>query len=178
MVVTFCGHSTVHPREPVETWLRETVAALIARGADKFYLGGYGAFDLMAASVVWELKKGRPDIASVLVLPYLDRKVCADNYDYTTYPPLETVPKRFAISKRNEWMIQNSDVAVAYVTHDWGGAAATLKFAERKGKGIIRYPPRSNKRSSRFSGVGRSRVRGVSSDSNGASSSSIRYALS
>lgn len=139
MVVTFCGHSTVYPREPVEAWLREVVSALINRGADKFYLGGYGAFDEMAASVVWELKKGHPDIASVLVLPYLDRKVSATIYDYTTYPPLESVPKRYAISKRNEWSVINSDVVVAYVKHDWGGAATTLRFAHRKHKEVISY---------------------------------------
>lgn len=139
MTVTFCGHSTVYPMEPVEAWLRETVGALILRGAEKFYLGGYGAFDQMAASVVWAQKTQHPYIASVLVLPYLDRKVISEHYDYTTYPPLESVPKRFAISRRNRWMVDNSDVLVAYVTHDWGGAATTLKYAERKKKEVIRY---------------------------------------
>ena len=139
MTVTFCGHSTVYPMEPVEAWLRETVGALILRGADKFNLGGYGAFDQMAASVVWAQKTQHPYIASVLVLPYLDRKVISEHYDYTTYPPLENVPKRFAIFRRNRWMVDNSDVLVAYVTHEWGGAATTLKYAERKKKEIIRY---------------------------------------
>ena len=144
MTVTFCGHSTVYPLEPVEAWLRETVAALILRGAEKFYLGGYGAFDQMAASVVWAQKTQHPYIASVLVLPYLDRKVISEHYDYTTYPPLESVPKRFAISRRNQWMVDNSDILVAYVTHEWGGAAATLKYAERKKKEIIRYTKESS----------------------------------
>ena len=139
MTVTFCGHGTVYPIDPVQDWLQNTVAKLIDRGADKFYLGGYGAFDEMAASVVWKQKAKHPQITSILVLPYLDRKVIAVNYDTTTYPPLEKVPKRFAISKRNEWMVLNSDILVAYVTHDWGGAATTLKFAERKKKEIIRY---------------------------------------
>ena len=139
MIVTFCGHGTVYPPGPVQNWLCVTVEALIERGADKFYLGGYGAFDEMAASVVWEQKAKHPQITSVLVLPYLDKKVFAFNFDYTTYPPLENVPKRFAISKRNEWIVLNSDVVVAYVTHDWGGAATTLKFARRKKKEIIRY---------------------------------------
>ena len=139
MIVTFCGHGTVYPIDPVQDWLQNTVAKLIDRGADKFYLGGYGAFDEMAASVVWKQKAKHPQITSILVLPYLDRKVIAVNYDTTTYPPLEKVPKRFAISKRNEWMVLNSDILVAYVTHDWGGAATTLKFAERKKKEIIRY---------------------------------------
>ena len=145
MIVTFCGHGTVHPPDPVRSWLRETVEALIVRGADKFYLGGYGAIDEMAASVVWELKAEHPQIASVLVLPYLDKKVFAINYDYTTYPPLENVPKRYAISKRNEWMVLNSDAVVAYVTHDWGGAATTLKFAKRKKKEIISYAEATDK---------------------------------
>lgn len=139
MVVTFCGHRTVYPPDPVRLWLRGTVDGLLARGADKFYLGGYGAFDDMAASVVWALKASHPEIVSVLVLPYLDRKVSATRYDYTTYPPLESVPKRYAILRRNEWMCVNSDVVVAYVTHDWGGAASMLKFARRKKKEVICY---------------------------------------
>ena len=144
MTVTFCGHSTVYPMETVEAWLRETVAALILRGAEKFYLGGYGTFDQMAAAAVWEQKAQHPNIASVLVLPYLDRKVISEHYDYTTYPPLESVPKRFAISRRNRWMVDNSDVLVAYVTREWGGAATTLKYAERKKKEIIRYTEESS----------------------------------
>ena len=144
MTVTFCGHSTVYPIEPVEAWLRETVASLILRGADKFYLGGYGVFDQMAAAAVWAQKTQHPYIASVLVLPYLDRKVISEHYDYTTYPPLESVPKRFAISRRNQWMVDNSDILVAFVTHDWGGAATTLKYAERKKKEIIRYTEESS----------------------------------
>ena len=139
MTVTFCGHRTVYPIEPVRTWLRETVEGLILRGANKFYLGGYGAFDDMAASVVWEQKATHPEITSVLVLPYLDRQVSTARCDYTTYPPLENVPKRYAILRRNAWMVLNSDVVVAYVIHDWGGAATTLKFARRKKKEVILY---------------------------------------
>ena len=60
-------------------------------------------------------------------------------YDSTVYPPLETVPRRFAISHRNRWMVETSDVVVAYVLHDWGGAAATLRCAKQKKKQIISY---------------------------------------
>lgn len=139
MTVTFCGHSTVYPLDLVQRWLHEVIEGLIVRGARKFYLGGYGTFDQMAAAAVWEQKRTHPEITSVLVLPYLDRKVSATEYDYTTYPPLENVPRRFAISRRNRWMVDNSDILVAFVTHDWGGAATTLKYAERKKKEIIRY---------------------------------------
>lgn len=53
--------------------------------------------------------------------------------------PLETVPRRFAISRRNRWMVDAADVVVACVLHDWGGAAATLQYARQKGKRIISY---------------------------------------
>ncbi|OUO31518.1 hypothetical protein B5F88_18105, partial [Flavonifractor sp. An306] len=58
-------------------------------------------------------------------------------YDRTVYPPLETVPRRFAISHRNRWMVEYVDVVVSYVLHDWGGAATTLQYAKRKKKRII-----------------------------------------
>ena len=136
MAVTFCGHGDFYGDEDVKRWLRETVEALILRGADEFLLGGYGGFDACAATVVWELKKKYPTIRSTLVLPYLDREADTSKYDGTTYPPLETVPKRYAISKRNEWMVREADIVVAYVTHDWGGAAKTLAYAIRKKKEI------------------------------------------
>ena len=139
MIVTFCGHGDISETESMKTWLRDTITELIEQGAEKFLLGGYGTFDNLAASAVWDAKKQHPDIKSVLVVPYLDRKVYAKNYDYTTYPPLETVPRRFAISKRNKWMVDASDVVVAYVNHDWGGAYTTLAYAIRKKKVIRNY---------------------------------------
>lgn len=137
--VTFCGHGEVSDYSEVRQWLYHAVEQEIQSGADLFYIGDYGGFDRMATDVVWELKKRFPNITSVLVLAYLDRVVDAEHYDETTYPPLETVPKRFAISKRNQWMVDQSDTVIAYVLHDWGGAAQTLKFALRKQKRIRRY---------------------------------------
>ena len=139
MIVTFCGHRDFYGNETVKRWLRETVEGLIARGADEFLLGGYGGFDACAASVVWEMKQRYPAIHSMLVLPYLDKRVDAEKYDGTLYPALEKVPRRYAISKRNEYVVNEADIVVAYVTHDWGGASTTLAYAKRKGKEIINY---------------------------------------
>ena len=141
MIVTFCGHSEVSHAEEVRLWLLKTVEHLIVEGADMFYLGGYGAFDLLAASAVRQMKPRYPHIQSILVLPYPDRKISAGTYDDTVYPPLETVPKRFAIVHRNRWMTDRSDVLLAYVLHSWGGAAKMLAYAERKGKRVLRFLP-------------------------------------
>ena len=139
MTVTFCGHRDVPEPEVVKAWLNETIEELIDEGADRFLLGGYGQFDSLAAAVVRKQKERHPAIRSVLVLPYLDRKYDISLYDESIYPPLETVPKRYAISRRNEYMIDAADCVIAFVTHDFGGAFTSLCYAQRKHKRIIRY---------------------------------------
>ena len=108
MVVTFVGHREISEEPKVRRWLEETVSELIHEGADTFYLGGYGQFDRLAASVVWAEKARNPQICSYLVIPYPDRSYDTAQYDGTVYPPLESVPRRYAIAKRNEYMIQTS----------------------------------------------------------------------
>ncbi len=139
MIVTFCGHREVNEPETVKVWLEEVVDSLIHEGAETFYLGGYGQFDALAAAVVRDKKERYPQIRSVLVLPYLDRNYDASAYDETLYPPLENVPRRYAISRRNEYMVDNADVVVAYVAYSFGGAYKTLRYAEKKNKPIELY---------------------------------------
>ena len=138
MNVTFCGHAQISRSAEVERWLFDVTQYLIEQGAATFYLGGYGAFDGLAASVLREQKRRYPQIELVLVLAYLNTEQNTSGYDSTVYPPLENVPRHFAISHRNRWMVEASDV-VAYVLHDWGGAATTLRCAKQKKKQIISY---------------------------------------
>jgi len=140
MIVTFCGHSKIYQTEGISKWLDMILPSLIEGGADVFYLGGYGDFDLLAAWAVRRQKAVYPDLESVLVLPYPNRNFDTSSYNSTTYPPPEQVPPRLAIVKRNEWMVSASDVAVSGVTHGWGGTAKTLDFARRKKKVIFQFP--------------------------------------
>ena len=137
MIVTFCGHSQLADKDAIRKRLTDEIQTLLQTGYRKFYLGGYGDFDTLAAVVLDELKDAYPDMERLLILPYPDRKVDTSLYDGTLYPPLENVPKRFAISRRNKWMVENSSVMVACVDHDWGGAAKTLEHAVKKGLRII-----------------------------------------
>ena len=139
MTVAFCGHAQISQSEKIEKWLYDVTQKLIEQGATTFYLGGYGAFDSLAASVLREQKKRYSQIELVLVLAYLNTGRNTSGYGSTVYPPLETVPRRFAISHRNRWMVESADVVVAYVLHDWGGAATTLRCAKQKKKQIISY---------------------------------------
>lgn len=144
MTVTFCGHGRINRPEELSSWLDMILPSLIEGGADTFYLGGYGDFDGMAASAVRRQKETYPHIESVLVLAYLNTDRGADGYDATVYPPLEKVPRRYAIVKRNEWMVSVSDVVISGVKHGWGGAAKTLEFARRKRKVIFQFPYRKS----------------------------------
>ena len=139
MYVTLCGHAYISRPDKVKQWLQDVVARLISEGAEIFYLGGYGEFDQLAATMIRTEKKRHTNLQIVLVLPYINANMNIYGYDYTVYPPLKSVPLRFAISKRNQWMVEVSDVVVAYVTHDWGGAAKTLQHARRKHKRIIQF---------------------------------------
>ena len=140
MIVTFCGHSQTRNQDNVAGWLDIILPALIEGGANTFYLGGYGDFDRLATAAVRRQKAVYPHIESILVLPYLNRKFDVSAYDSTTYPPLENVPPRYAITKRNQWMVCESDVVISGVTHSWGGAAKTLDCAGRRGKVIFQFP--------------------------------------
>lgn len=138
-VCTFFGHrdcpASLKPK------LRTVVVELIERhGVDRFYMGRQGAFDAMARSVLRELTEVYPHISYAVVLERLPgpREESVWDFSDTIFPEgLETVPPRFAIARRNEWMLKQADYVVAYITHDWGGAAQFAEKARRQGK-IVR----------------------------------------
>ena len=138
MTVTFCGHREILSGEDeIKGKLKIEVEKAIMSGSTEFLLGGYGKFDLMCAGVVKELKEKYPFIKSVLVKAYLNAKFDFWLYDESEYPPIENTVKGFAIIKRNEYMVDKSDLVIAYVKNDTGGAATTLKYALKTNKKII-----------------------------------------
>ena len=137
MVCTFFGHKDT-PKE-IEPTLRSTLIDLIEnKNVNVFYVGNNGNFDTMVRRQLEDLSQTYPITYSV-VLAYLPtEKNRYDNLTNTIYPEgLEIVPKCFAISWRNKWMIQQSDVVVTYVTHNFGGAWQFKGMAERLNKHVI-----------------------------------------
>ncbi len=58
-------------------------------------------------------------------------------YDEIWLPEeLYNVHYKSAIKKRNEWFVEHSDLLVAYVEKEKGGAADCLKHAQKKGIAI------------------------------------------
>ena len=137
---TFFGHrdapASVMPR------LRSVLVELIEhQGVDRFYVGRQGDFDAMAGRVLGELAEIYPHISYAVVLERLPTQRDAWNplpCDHTLFPEgLETVPPRFAIPHRNEWMLRHSDFVVTYITYPWGGAAKYAAKAARQGKILL-----------------------------------------
>lgn len=135
---TFFGHKdcpeTIRPR------LRSVLNDLIAEhNVDMFYVGNQRQFDALVRAELRKLKEEYPHIQYAVVLAYIPRKSseCEDYFDTMLPEGLESVHPRYAISWRNNLMLQHSDFVVAYVTHSWGGAAQFAKRAVSQKKTLI-----------------------------------------
>ncbi len=134
-VCTFFGHRQIH--ENIEPSLRTAITELIQKeNVSKFYVGCEGQFDSLVKRTLLDIRNDHPNIEIIAVLAYLDKK-----YDLLTdsvFPQcLERVPPRFAIPKRNEWMVKQSDFVIAYVRWTYGGSGKAVEYAEKKGKTVI-----------------------------------------
>lgn len=137
MVCTFFGHSDCYGL--AENVLLRTIEKLILAGVDEFYVGNQGHFDSMVFSCLIKLKDVYPHISFAVVLAYLPtQKTEYDPYHgYSMYPEgIEEGPQRFAIERRNKWMIDHADCCLCYITHSWGGAHKFAKQAKQKGLAI------------------------------------------
>ena len=146
MTIAFAGHSYVCATTQIKKLVTEQIkSAIVNEDFVTFYIGGYGDFDSICAQVCKELKQERPGIEVVYVTPYisLSEQSKIDDLkrfglcDSTIYPPIENIPPRFAILKRNEWMMTNADLIIAYVKYNSGGAYKSLQIAKRREKRII-----------------------------------------
>ena len=139
MIITFIGHSHLTDSVNLKVKIKRAICEN-AKGAEKifYYCGGYGAFDSLCASACNELKSVFQNSEIILITPYINSISHTDDiYDSIIYPPLESVPLRLAILRRNEWMINESDLIIAYVENTFGGAYKSLCYAKRKRRKII-----------------------------------------
>lgn len=144
MIVIFCGHAEFVKSAECERkflgFLQEKIGDLPA----EMYLGGYGNFDSFAYDCCKKYKATHPQISLLFVTPYLTDayqynrlKILEKRYDAIVYLGIEDKPKRYAITYRNRRMVEKADCVIAYISHCWGGAYATYKYAKRQGKEIF-----------------------------------------
>ena len=135
----FTGHGII-ANEAVIRILKEKEKELIEHcNVNEFWVGNYGDFDRYATRAVNCLKKTYPQIRLALVLPYVTKEI-NDNkeYYYNHYDEILisdvsfSTPKSLYIIKTNEYMVQNCGYMIGYITHTYGGAARTWRYASRQ----------------------------------------------
>lgn len=135
---TFFGHRQI-PNDLYEL-IRAAIENLIENeGVYNFYVGNQGRFDSMVLKVLRELSDIYSALRYSVVLAYYptEKNLGGVRPEETLFP--ETVAKshpRFAIDKRNRYMIECADYVVAYVSR-LGGAMKYTELAVKKGKKVI-----------------------------------------
>ena len=140
MICTFFGHREVP--ESIENDLQRVLIDLIKnKDVNLFYVGNQGNFDALVRKNLKYLKSIFPNINYYVVLAYMPKessKLNTNNFSDTIYPDgLELTPPKYAIDKRNRWMLNQSEYVVTYVKTTFGGAYKFKNLAEKKGKIVI-----------------------------------------
>ena len=139
-ICAFFGHRDLFGyTEQISSALKKILIDLIENGVDTFYVGSYGAFDILSGRVLSELKETYPQIQVILILAYAKELNTSRCYFQDFYLPLdvEVAPKRACIVKRNQWVIQQADVIISFVKYPMGGAYNAVQYAQKKNKRII-----------------------------------------
>ncbi len=128
MVCTFFGHKDA-PSE-IKPKIRSAIISLLDAYSDvHFEVGNSGAFDRM---VINELESIN---ANYRVILYDYPKPFEPLIKNSVLPEeLALCPKRFAIDRRNEYMLRNCDAIIGYITRSYGGAYKYYSKGKRAGK--------------------------------------------
>ena len=107
----FIGHRDVS--DSVLPALEQEVERHITEyGITDFVVGHYGRFDSLTAQALSRAKVRHPEIRLTLLLPYHPAEhpfPKPESFDHTFYPPnMEHVPRRLAIIRANQYMVNNS----------------------------------------------------------------------
>ena len=141
MTCCFFGHKDAP--STVAHLIEEAIEKLIVdQGVTSFLVGNQGNFDSMVLSVLRKKKIEFPSSMYNVVLAYMPTAGSSEwspyEYGETMLPEgIEAVHPRFAISWRNKWMVNESDLVICYINRSWGGAVLYVEMAAKKGKRII-----------------------------------------
>ena len=132
---TFFGHGDC-PETKYSNILQAIQNLITEKNIITFYVGTQGNFDSLVYRALCNLRADFPQIRIYRVLAYLpkDDSLISDSI---LLEGIELIHPRYAISWRNRWMIEHSDYVIAYITHNYGGAARFVNEAKRKGKTVI-----------------------------------------
>lgn len=144
MAKVCCGFGHREVFENISEKIYSAVKDAAEQGCEIFYTGGMGKFDELFSSEVRALKREYPNIKLVCVKPYMTKEINTyGNYLYTLYDDI-IIPTELAevhyksiICKRNRLIVDWSDIIIAYIKREYGGAYEAIKYAKKQQKAIF-----------------------------------------
>ena len=130
----FIGHRDA-PESIYERPLSAVERHISEYGVTDFVVGRYGNFDRLAARAVVEAKQHHSDVMLTLLMPYYlaDAEPLPNGFDGSLFPDgLETVPKRAAILRANQYMIRHCDYMIAYDIGQIGNTRELVARAKQR----------------------------------------------
>lgn len=136
MNCVFFGHRDA-PSD-IKPMLKETIIQLLDKGINHFYIGNNGGFDLLVQETLSELANDGFHINYSIVLSYINEQSIGGNQQATILPEGQefAIPK-FAISKRNEWLLNNSSAVIAYARYSSSNSYRYVEKARKNGLTVI-----------------------------------------
>ncbi len=145
--VSFFGHRDFNKHFEYEEKIKQLILKLLSENEYvEFLVGRNGEFDIFVSSVIRHVKReyGCDNCSLILVLPYMTAEYKENEENYNNYydeievcPESQTAHFKAAITIRNKYIVNRSDLVVCYVERNSGGAYEAKKYAEKNGKKII-----------------------------------------
>lgn len=142
----FTGHRPEKLREPeakVKQWLEEQIDDAIRQGYVTFITGMCMGVDLWAAEIVIDRRETNKDLHLIAALPY---PRFSDRWNYEWQEIYKNVWNKADLhidvsrtfskdcfQRRNEWMVDHSNLVIACYNGTPGGTFNTIRYAKMKG---------------------------------------------
>lgn len=136
---TFFGHRQCHELDG--NCIYKAVERLILQGVDVFFVGNQGEFDAKVYKCLKQLREKYSHIQCAVVLAYLSKEKEKDCLDTMLPEEVDGIPPKYAIDRRNKWMVEKSEWVICYVRVPWGGAYKFAELARKRGKQAVNLCP-------------------------------------
>lgn len=154
ITVAFTGHRTY--RGEANESLGEVIERLYARGFRSFLSGMAVGFDLAAAEAVLRCREHLPDLALVAVVPFAEQEHRFSPADKARFQHIvaeadEVITlaeeyHRGCYAQRNNFLVDNASLVVAWYGQQQGGTRYTVRRALRRGCEVWNLHPSASVR--------------------------------
>ena len=142
----FTGHRTLE-KKVTRQIVQDRIELLVKEGITTFYCGLAMGFDLLAGEAVLELKKEYPFLRLIGCVPCEGQEKNFSPKDKLRYQAVRGACNEVVVlyneyrpwcfHARNDYMCENADMALAYLTKETGGTAYTVQAFKKAGKPVV-----------------------------------------